>query len=110
MERRRHERHDLSAPIKFDWELADGTRRQGTGITRDLSAGGLFVMTDNPPPEGATVQFEVDLETGRLGSGVNIRAKGQVSRVDATDPPGWLAGFAISSRRMRLEKPEPPSE
>jgi hypothetical protein len=104
MERREHKRHDLAAPVKFSWELADGTVSEGTGITRDLSAGGLFVMADDPPPAGATVQFEVDLETGRLGSGVNIRAKGQVIRVEVTDLAGRLRGCAISTRRMRLEK------
>jgi PilZ domain len=109
MERRRHQRHDLSAPVKFDWELLDGTNREGMGVTRDFSAGGLFVMTDDPPPVGTTVHFEVDLETSRLGSAVNIRAKGQVNRIEMTGLAGRLGGFAISSRRMRLEKPEPPS-
>jgi len=109
MERRRHERHDLSAPVRFDWELADGASHQGTGITRDLSAVGLYVMTDDAPPAGVTVQFEVDLESARPGSGVNVRAKGQVTRVETPESGGRLAGFAISSRRMRLEKPEPPA-
>ena len=107
MERRRFPRHDLSAPVKFAWELADGTHRDGIGITRDFSAAGLFVMTDDPPPEGATVQFEVDLETSRLDSAVNIRAKGWVNRVEATGLAGRIGGFAIWTRRMRLEKPEP---
>src|ERR1700688_1423790 len=104
MERRRHQRHDLGAPVKFDWELSDGTRRQGSGVTRDLSAGGLFVMTDDLPPVGTTVQFEVDLDTSRLDSAVNVRAKGQVNRIEMTDLKGRVGGFAISTRRMRLEK------
>jgi len=109
MERRRHERHDLSAPVQFDWEVSNGAHRQGTGVTRDFSAWGLFVMTDDPPPVGTTVRFEVDLDTSRLGSAVTIRAKGQVNRIEMTDLAGRVGGFAISTRRMRLEKPEPPS-
>jgi hypothetical protein len=66
-------------------------------------------MTDDPPPAGATIEFEVDLETARLGSSVNLRAKGHVCRVKATELEGRLGGFAISTRRMRLEKPQPPS-
>ena len=108
-ERRKHQRHDLSAPVKFEWELSDGNHRHGAGITRDFSAGGLFVMTGDPPPVGADVQFEVDLETSRLGSAVNVRAKGLVNRIEATDPAGQVGGFAISTRRMKLEKPEPAS-
>jgi hypothetical protein len=110
MERRRHERHELSAPVKFEWELADSTVRQGTGFTRDFSAGGLFVMTEDPPPVGTTLNFEVDLKTARLDSTATVRAKGQVERVEITDLAGSLRGFAISTRRMRLEKPELPTD
>jgi hypothetical protein len=105
MERRKHERHDLSAPVKFDWELSDGTHRQGTGITRNFSAGGLFVLTDDPPPVGTTVRFEVDLERSRLGPAVTVRAKGKVNRIEMTEPAGRFGGFALSTRRMKLEKP-----
>jgi len=110
MERRKHERHDLSAAVKFYWQLSDSTHRQGTGVTRDFSAVGLFVMTDDPPAVGTTVHFEVDLETSRLGSAVTVRAKGKVNRIETTDLTGQLGGFAISTRRMMLERPEPPSK
>ena len=109
MERRKHQRDDFAAPAKFYWEMSDSTHRQGTGVTRDLSAEGVFIMTDDPPPVGTTVQFEVDLETSRLGSAVTVRAKGKVNRIETTDLVGRLGGFAISTRRMRLEKAEPPS-
>ena len=108
MERRKHQRHDLSAPVNFQWELADGTRREATGVSQNLSAEGLFVMTDDlPPNKGTAVDFELDLATARLGSGVNIRAKGEVCRVEEADLPARSAGFAIFAKRMRLEKPEP---
>ena len=106
MERRRHERHDVSAPVKFNWELPDSGHREGTGVTRDFSAGGLFIMTEDPPPVGTTVLFEVDLKTSRLDSTVTVRAKGQVERVESTGPVSQLGGFAVSTRRMRLEKPD----
>jgi len=107
MERRRHKRLDLSAPIKFEWESPDQAplHRTGTGITLNFSAGGLFVMTDQPPPLGSTVQFEVDLGTERSASSVNIGAKGIVSRIEPTALEGRVGGFAISTRRMRLRKP-----
>ena len=103
MEQRRYQRHELRVPVRFGWQLPDGTAHQGTGISRDFSAGGLFVWTDDPPPAGATVRFEVDLETSRLDSPVNISAKGLVNRVEMSP-----SGFAISTRRMRLERNEPP--
>src|SRR6202451_1312850 len=102
MERRRHERPDLTPPVKFDWKASDRIRCQGAGVTRNFSAGGLFVMTQESPPVGTTVHFEVALERG--DSRVTIRAKGQVSRNEATDLAGSIGGFSISTRRMRLEK------
>ena len=102
MERRRHPRYDISAPVKFDWEVSDIPLRHGTGITRDFSAVGLFVMTEDPPPVGTTVHFVVDLHTSRLGSAVTVRANGQVNRIEKTELAGRLGGFAISTRRMRL--------
>jgi len=67
-------------------------------------------MTEDPPAVGTTVHCEVDLGTTRLDSKVMIRAKGRVSRVEMTDLVGRLGGFAISIRRMRLEKSELPPE
>lgn len=110
MERRSYHRYEVSAVVNFEWELADGTRRQATGISRDLSAGGLFVFTDDPPPFGTTVEFDLDFGTARPGTGVNVRAKGEVCRIEATSLPTQRAGFAVSSGRMRLERAEPSSE
>lgn len=59
-------------------------------------------MTEESPPVGTTVHFEVALERG--DSMVVIRAKGQVSRKEATHLAGPIGGFAISTRRMRLVK------
>ena len=74
------------------------------GITRNFSAGGLFVTAEDLPPVGAMVHFEVDLEKARLDSAVNIQAKGQVIRIETFDFAERLSGFAISSRRMRLAR------
>jgi len=109
MERRRHQRHELAAPVRYEWELPDGTVRQATGITRDFSAGGLFVIGDDFPPVGTQGEFEVDLEASSLFSAVNVRAKGLINRVEASDAAGGVGGFGVSARRMRLEKPTLPA-
>lgn len=102
MERRSHKRYDLSVPVKFDWEVSNGAHQQGTGITRDFSARGVFIMAEDRPPVGTTVHFEVDLDRSRLGSAVTVRAKGQVIRIEKMELVERLGGFAISTRRMRL--------
>jgi hypothetical protein len=63
-------------------------------------------MTEDPPPVGTTVHLEVDLRTSRLDSTVTVLAKGQVKRIESTGLVGPLGGFAASTRRMRLERPE----
>jgi hypothetical protein len=104
MESRKHERHELSAAIKFNWELSDGTRGEGMGITRGFSASGVFVTAEEPPPVGTSVHFEVDLKISRLDWAVTVLAKGKVSRIEMTDLVGRLGGFAISTRKMALIK------
>jgi hypothetical protein len=106
MERRRHERHNLSAPVKFEWELPDRTKRHGYGVARNFSAFGLFVMTEDAPPVGMAVQVEMDLRTSTSDIAVTVRAKGRVERIEATDLIGELGGFAFSTRRMKLGKPD----
>lgn len=64
-------------------------------------------MTEDPPPVGAVVHLEVDLETSRQEVAVNIRAKGVVNQLETTNLAGRLGGFAVSTRRMKLEKPNP---
>jgi PilZ domain-containing protein len=106
MERRKHARQNLSAPVRFDWELSDGGHHQGTGVTRDVSAGGLFVVTEDPPAVGTSVYLKVDLKTSRLNPTATIQAKGQVSRIEMIHLTGQLIGFALSTRRMTLRKPD----
>jgi hypothetical protein len=67
-------------------------------------------MTDEPPPVGTNVHFEVDLGTSTLESTATVQAKGRVNRIEMTDLVGRLGGFAIATRRMRLRKSETPSK
>lgn len=102
MERRRYERHDLSAPVIFVWGKSDACR--GVGVTRDLSAGGLFVFTEDLPTVETSVQLAVNLAVPERGPGLIVRAKGQVKRVELADSMGRRGGFAVATGRMRLEK------
>jgi|ERR1700722_9476557 hypothetical protein len=110
MERRRHERQELSAAVRFAWESKHEGTRRGTGISRDFSPVGLFVWTDDPPPVGAKIHFTVDLNTGATGIEVTVRGSGQVRRAEKSDTAGQLGGFGVSTRRMSLERPKRPSQ
>ena len=102
MERRRHERHDLSSPVIFVWGNSDACR--GVGVTRDFSAGGLFVFTEDLPTVGTSLQFAVNLAVPEGGPGLIVRGKGQVKRVEIADSMGRRGGFAATTGRMKLEK------
>jgi PilZ domain len=102
MDRRRHDRYDLIAPVAFFWKDLQRSRTQGKGFMRDLSVGGLFVMTDTLPPADTTLRLEIHLEFPRSDSAVVILAKGQVCRVELSDLVGVNSGFAASTKRLRL--------
>ena len=106
MERRRHERHDLTAPVKFAWSSRDGMRHDGAGTTRNLSARGLFIISEDAPPVGTTIVCKVNLNAARVESEVTVHARGLVRRVETIDSVGTNAGFSLAARRMKLERPE----
>jgi hypothetical protein len=89
--------------VAFQWRDARGIRRQGAGFMRDVSVGGLFVLTPSLPPIGTTVQLEICLESPPTDSPITIHAKGQVCRVEPSDQYGAQRGFAASTKRLRLQ-------
>jgi Tfp pilus assembly protein PilZ len=60
MERRRHARHERNFPIRFG-----NGESEFEGVTRDLSAGGLFVITRDLFPAATRVWLQVVLEPQR---------------------------------------------
>jgi len=106
MDRRNHQRFEVTATARFSWTDAGGVRWQGQGRTRDISEKGVFVLTPDCPPSGATVRLEV--RASRLTkSGLIMHTKGQVVRVEVTEAPAAVAGFAASTRSLKLRDCKP---
>jgi hypothetical protein len=80
----------------FWWEEPDGNRREGSGVTRDISTIGIYVVSSSCPPPGVRVQLQVSLPSlhGTL-PGWRLDAEGQVVRVEAEDD-----GFAVSNGEL----------
>jgi hypothetical protein len=97
-ERRQNSRYDLLASVDFKWEDANGNNRRGAGFIRDVSLGGLFVMSVRPPPVGAAIEFEICIKSSLASSPHLIQAKGQVRRVEVGDQSGMASGFAASAK------------
>jgi hypothetical protein len=106
MDRRSHLRFDLRAPVAYTWKDQEGTR-QGSGITRDVSENGLFIIARSAPPMGASIRFEVSF-LYRDQSQIKMRAKAKIVRVETADPKNGL-GFAASTKGLWLYNQGPSS-
>jgi hypothetical protein len=72
-EKRKSERFIGEIPIKL---------KQGTGLTRDCSAGGVFFVTDQPVALGEQVEFFMLFEHTGLKYPVRLRCRGDVVRME----------------------------
>ena len=99
-ELRKYDRYRLGAPVVFWWDEADGNRREGSGVTRDISTIGIYVVSSTCPPPGVRVQLQVSLPSlhGTL-PGWRLDAEGQVVRVEADDELCG-EGFAVSNGEL----------
>jgi PilZ domain len=60
-EKRRHPRKEVRIPVAF--QLADGQRIEA--MSRDMSIGGMFVMTDTFAPFASVVPVELMVPTSK---------------------------------------------
>src|SRR5262245_43133655 len=90
-DRRRAPRFRVALPI----ELTDGT-----AVTRDLSACGVFFVTSRAFVPGEDIQFALVLEHVDPGRSVRLRCRGRVVRVE---PYGTGMGVAVAISAYRLD-------
>jgi hypothetical protein len=100
-------RYPIMVPIVYFWKDALGARRQGDGATRDISAGGIYVVSNESPEKGAAIRFEVSLPAlHSSGHPLRMRAAGEVVRLDTAEDVSMgeavAPGFAIRSKRFIL--------
>jgi len=100
VEQRRENRYRLTAPVFFFWAPQNGTPESGEGITRDVSATGIYVSADETPPVGALIQMDIQLPNlAGGGSGPLLTGEGVVLRVDPGNnrsAGAYKCGFAAS--------------
>lgn len=100
IELRKAARYQLSAPAHFLWASQNGKPQRGEGVTRDMNAFGVYVLTDARPPVGALVQLDILLpKLVGPGFGMSLAGEGVVVRVEPKGSQGAgtnEAGFAAS--------------
>lgn|GEM_PF-357177 len=88
-ERRSSSRHRVALPVRFD---------EGGGITRDLSADGVYFLTDQPLELGQVVHLSMTLHHADPERPVDLVCRGRVCRIEAIEggPDGGLKrGVAV---------------
>jgi len=100
IERRRATRYRLSTSAIFMWAPHDGQPHGAQGVTRDINASGVYVLTDVLPPVGALVQLDILLPKLKdPGFGMSLAGEGVVLRVEphgANNAGAAESGFAAS--------------
>ncbi len=102
LERREHLRYGVRALVNFEW-TDEGVLHRGRGITRDISAKGMFIYSDSEPPIKADLEVEASFRTATEGRAkLQLSARALVVRVEKSAGQGPLPGFAILNRSYRL--------
>lgn len=87
-DRRRHPRAELRLLVQHRFETVDDFVKE---VATNISAGGLFLQTEQPHAEGSTVYLRFALQDGLP----LIEGIGRVVRVNAAGHPGRVPGMGI---------------
>ncbi len=60
-ERRELQRFSLSLPVRLLYENSEGSRRQASATTRDVSSDGAFLLCGDELPLGTRIEVELRL-------------------------------------------------
>lgn len=79
--------------VTLSLQLTDGSK----GVTRDISASGLYFETDSEQQVGGLIDFEIELDAP--GGPMNFKAQGQIVRIE---PRGGRTGAGVKLLAYRL--------
>jgi hypothetical protein len=101
MERRKHQRYDVEAPLTFSWQDSKNVHRRQRALLSNISGNGLFVSTLYSPPKGACIHASVSFRTVFGGTPLLLRAVATVVRVELPAVEG-RDGFAAAIKTFTL--------
>ena len=103
------ERKFLRVPVGtravFTWGSQEGAEKRGKGVTRDISAGGIYLYTKTPPPVGSSIKLDMLLPKVRGAmEALRMKVMGRVVRVHPPDEEERrISGFAAVTDRFVLQ-------
>ena len=92
-DRRQARRYRVAVPVELE---------HGKGVTRDISASGIFFETDLSYPLGVTLSFSLVLEHADPGGPVHLQCQGEVVRVKRCE---GKVGVAVRFTSYRFDLP-----
>ena len=106
---RKFSRIPVGTRAVFSWGQKKGEANQGNGVTRDISAGGMYLYTkDTPPPVGSPVKLELLLPKVRGAvHALRMKVLGRVVRVQPVEnSEEEISGFAAITDTFVLQEPK----
>jgi len=95
-ERRKSVRHSVTGAVHFQWRGRDGHSYDGTGVTRDIGKGGLFIESDSIPPIASMLKIVVTLPAkSQADPTLQFSGIGFVCRLKPEPCP--MSGFGVSA-------------
>lgn len=102
-EKRRHPRKEVRIPVAF--QLGDGRRIEA--VSRDMSIGGAFVITDCSAPFASLVPMELLVPGAK--SPIRVTATVRWTQPDGMGVQFGLMGVRDTHALTELLRPAPPS-
>jgi hypothetical protein len=94
-ERRRHRRLELTVPVLFTVKTRTGTGVTRSGVTRDVSPGGVFFCTDAAhdlePQRELTIKLLIPRQSEPGDATVSLSGEARIVRTERVSDSGRLA-------------------
>lgn len=105
VENRKFARYQLDLPVTFSWKDAAGRSRSGSGVIRDISAGGVFILAGTSPPDGSAIRYETVLpQLEEVFSSLRMEVEGRVLRTEGPPEGKEISGFAAVCENFALQE------
>ena len=102
---RKYARFSLTVPVIFTWRDQRSQWRRSTGLTRDLSAAGVYLYSAKVPPVGVPIEFAAILPPLEPTlPALRLHGEARVMRVEKVTGKAAGNGFAVKNKEFVLQE------
>ncbi len=107
IERRDCERYVFELPVHARWKNVAGEVKEETGITRDISSSGVFMICKNFIDKGCEIDLQVDLPALVENAKSRVSVRGRVVRNVSFTNPDTGHGHGIMFNNYKILRLNP---